>query len=313
MRHPGIDEVETTILKRCKTSNAVISKLRGLPKRHKLKDPKKDKFKMRPIISCMNCPIYKLSQFIGSTLKNSFSGEAYNIVNSYQFSEFIVKQSIPTGYKFLSLDVTSLFTNVPMDLVKQLIVTKWSAVQNHTSLTKELFISLLEFCLSKNYFPFNGEFYEQLDGSGMGVPMSPTLTSIVMEHVVEEALKDLEFLVLFFKIYVDDCVTCIPADKIDIVLTSFNRIHPKIQFTHEIETNSKLAFLDMKLIHNPDGSISAQWNKKSYASGRLLNYNSCHPIGQKISTAYGLINRVITLTTKPSAIDHTISQISWCL
>jgi hypothetical protein len=200
----GIDDVETIVevqlLKRCITKNAVISKLRGLPKCHKLKGLANEKVKMRPIVSSINCPIYKLSKYVGMTLKNAFPGEKFNINNSYLFAEFIREQIIPEDYLLVSLDVTSLFTNIPAKLVRDIVENSWDKVIEHTSLEKEIFLEIWDFCSNNNFFSFKDEIYEQIEGSGMGMSKSPIEASMVMEYVIEEALKRLDVTVGFFKV-----------------------------------------------------------------------------------------------------------------
>jgi hypothetical protein len=171
-----------------------------------------------------------------------------------------------------------------------------------------MFLEIWDFCSRNSFFSFNNEIYEQIEGSGMGMSKSPIEASIVMEYVVEQALQRLDVSVGFFKVYVDDCITSIPKDSLDHVIKIFNSINPKIQFTSEVENDGKLAFLDMMLIHHTNGSISTVWNQKEYASGRLLNFNSCHPIEQKVSTAYGLINRVMSLTSEPSVNKNEVAS-----
>ena len=34
-------------------------------------------------------------------------------------------------------------------------------------------ITLLEFCLTNTYFPFQGKYYEQVQGAAMGSPIIP--------------------------------------------------------------------------------------------------------------------------------------------
>jgi hypothetical protein len=96
---------------------------------------------------------------------------------------------------------------------------------------------------------------------------------------------------------------CIPTVLEEYVLATLNSINPKIQFTLELEREKKIPFLDIELIHEDNGSIKTRWYKKPIAIGRLLNYESCHPMSQKIGSAYGFINRVLSLTNDCSEKD----------
>jgi hypothetical protein len=71
----------------------------------------------------------------------------------------------------------------------------------------------------------------------------------------------------------------------------------------EVETNGRLPFLDMELIHETDGSISTKWYKKPCASGRIINFLSLHEPSQKINTALNFINRVNMLSSNTPQKD----------
>jgi hypothetical protein len=130
----------------------------------------------------------------------------------------------------------------------------------------------------------------------MGLPLSPPAADFVMEKILDEALKRLEFEVPFIKKYVDDTIMCIPTVLEEFVLATLNGINEKLQFTLELEKEQKIPFLDMEVIHKDAGCIKTHWYRKPIAIGRLLNYESCHPMTQKIASAYGFMHRVFSLT-----------------
>ena len=73
----------------------------------------------------------------------------------------------------VSLDVTSLFTNVPINEAVDVIHRKLAAEEDdlmvRTPLPAERIAELLQLCLKSTYFNYNGEFYEQRQGA---VPLS---------------------------------------------------------------------------------------------------------------------------------------------
>lgn len=78
----------------------------------------------------------------------------------------------------------------------------------------------------------------------------------------------------------------------------FKEYNRHIKFTMELESDGKIPFLDMLLIRNVyTGVISTEWYMKPIASGRILNFYSAHNFQQKISTASGLVHRIISLTS----------------
>ncbi|GAB0098762.1 hypothetical protein DMENIID0001_145580 [Sergentomyia squamirostris] len=86
-------------------------------------------------------------------------------------------------------------------------------------------------------------------------------------------------------------------NEIDHTLDIFNNIHKLIQFTCERERDGCLPYLDVLVKRKESGTINTNWYSKPIASGRIMNFNSLHPLSQKVNTAMGLIHRVTTLTT----------------
>ena len=48
---------------------------------------------------------------------------------------------------------------------------------------------LLEFCLKRTYFIFQGKHYEQLEGAAMGSPISAIVANLYMENFELEAIN----------------------------------------------------------------------------------------------------------------------------
>ncbi|XP_058817322.1 uncharacterized protein LOC131680624 [Topomyia yanbarensis] len=179
-----------------------------------------------------------------------------------------------------------------------------------TNINLDLFIEIVEFCLNNSYFRFRDKFYLQTFGTAMGSPLSPILADIVMENLISTVIRSLPFKIPVLRKYVDDLVLALPKNQVQQTLHIFNSYNENIQFTIELESDSKLPFLDTLLIRNKDQTISTQWYSKPIASGRLINYHSFHPTSIKINVATNLIKRIVQLTTNKSADQqkHIIYQ-----
>ena len=81
----------------------------------------------------------------------------------------------------------------------------------------------------------------------------------------------------FYFRYVDSTLLCVPLDKLQRILYTFNDYHPRIQFTYEIERNNRIIFLDLEIIKLDNGKIVSNWYRKSTYSRRILNFISSHP------------------------------------
>jgi hypothetical protein len=85
---------------------------------------------------------------------------------------------------------------------------------------------------------------------------------------------------------------------VDDLLKAFNGFNQHIKFAIELENDRKLPFLDLLLSVSDDGTITTSWYMKPIASGRCLNFLSCHPRSQKLNTAQGVIYRILSLSTR---------------
>ena len=84
-----------------------------------------------------------------------------------------------------SFDVSSLFTNIPLeqsiDLCIELLFSDNESLEyRDCSLSRSQFRKLLSFAVKENHFVFNGQLYDQIDGVAMGSPLGPTLANIFM-------------------------------------------------------------------------------------------------------------------------------------
>lgn len=131
--------------------------------------------------------------------------------------------------------------------------------------------------------------------------MESSLSSILVERVIEKAVDEtlakLDFVPQFWKIYVDDHITAVPADKITTVKDLLNKyLEGVIEFTEEVEVDSKINFLDLTLHVDKSGKIRTNWYSKPIASNRLINYYSAHPSYMKNNVAKSFIRKMLTVS-----------------
>jgi len=94
----------------------------------------------------------------------------------------------------LSYDVSSLFTNVPVDETIEILAEKafkddWFNKEFDLNITKTDFIELLEVATKYQLFQFEGSLYEQVDGVAMSSPLGPLMANALMCNI-EEKLKN---------------------------------------------------------------------------------------------------------------------------
>ncbi|XP_011686449.1 PREDICTED: uncharacterized protein LOC105449146 [Wasmannia auropunctata] len=99
-----------------------IPRAYGLPKIHKTGYP------LRIIVSSINSPLYNLAQFLHLTIKNSIPEADSHVTSSFQLVNKLKGICLDPNEKFASLDVVSLFTNVPTDLAVKCISDNWEVM-----------------------------------------------------------------------------------------------------------------------------------------------------------------------------------------
>ncbi|XP_026744741.1 uncharacterized protein LOC113506080, partial [Trichoplusia ni] len=252
----------------------------GLPKIHKPNAP------LRPIVSQIDTPTYRLAQHVAKTLSPLRGNTTAFVKDSYHFVNEIKHLHLHDNEVMVSFDVQSLFTCLPVkDCIE--IVSKKLAENN---LPLE-YAELLEHCLTSGYLLWNNKFYVQVDGVAMGSPVSPVVADIFMEDFEETALKTAPFTPRFYKRYVDDTFTVLPSSQVNAFLKHLNSINNKIQFTMELEDNKSLAFLDILVKRNPDQTISHTVYRKKTHTDRYLNGESHHHPKQLATVGKSLFQR----------------------
>ena len=202
----------------------------------------------------------------------------------------------------VSFDVTSLFTNVPVDEaveVTRRLLEEDETLGERTALTADSIAELLKLCLKSTYFRFEGKFYEQREGAAMGSPVSAVIANLYMEYFEQRALETAPQRPRLWRRYVDDTCCIVKRGSVDALLDHLNSVRPPIQFTVEQERDGTLPFLDTCIQRKEDGSLDITVYRKPTHTDRYLQYSSHHPQHVKRGLIKCLFNRAegITLRT----------------
>lgn len=202
---------------------------------------------------------------------------------------------IPPGCIFVSFDVTSLYTKLPLPetikAVEERLTenNKWKK-DEFENLTVPDVTCLLTECLSNTYFQYNNELYIQNDGCPMGSIIYGTVADIYLQKLEKNILPKHRN-IIFWKRYVDDVFAIIEGDVNDAnkIKDSLNSYNPQIQFTIETEENNEIAFLDILIKRTDEGNIETKVYRKKTHTDRYLNFNSFPHKSQKISVIDSLV------------------------
>jgi len=193
-----------------------------------------------------------------------------------------------------SLDVESLFTNVPVEQTIDIIINNVYNNPNKLppSIPAEDMRKLLVICTTRTPFSDGkGGLYVQCDGCSMGSALGPTLAEFYMCHLengVFERNPTLKPLV--YTRYVDDCFLLVDnVDQIDSIKRQFEE-NSVLKFTHELEKSKQLPFLD-SLIRIHGNKIQTSVYIKSTNFGDCINYKSVCPERYKTGVIKTMLHR----------------------
>jgi hypothetical protein len=233
--------------------------------------------------------------------------------DSFEVAQVLSSMNIKN--KFMSsMDVTSLFTNVPLYETVQIVCDYIEREHLNVGLPPSEIHRLLLLCTSNVKFQFQNKGYRQIDGIGMGSPLGPLLADIFMASLERKVQDKLDEICLFRR-YVDDILVITSSrQQAEEVMNIFNDLHPNIKLTVEHENNESLAFLDLLLKRNPDGSIQRSVYRKATWSGQYLHFHSFAPIRYKRGLVRTLFERARRICTNDTLEDelrflrHTLGE-----
>lgn len=281
--------------------------LYGLPKIHKPDIP------LRPITSSRGSPTSSLARFLLKIIRPLTGKNPSFVKNSAHFVDILRSTTVDPEDRFVSFDVESLYTNVPLEESLEIIKKTLRddvLLHERTELPLEGIMDLLECCLRNSYFQVKDKFYAQEDGLPMGSSLSPVVANIYMEWFENEAIRTAPIKPKLWLRYVDD--TFIIWKENDKALEQFlehiNRIRQPIKFTMEKERNNRLPFLDV-LVQRKEQTIETSVYRKPTHTGQYLSKLSNHSAQTKSGVTKCLLNRAKTICSTQMALKEEISNI----
>lgn len=267
--------------------NPRLPRLYGLPKIHKPGNS------MRPISSNVGAPSERLAKWLVSYCNKFEKPPSKSVRNSIDFVDRIKDVILAEDEVIASFDVTALFPNIPLVEAIEIFET-WIGKQNITPLEKTAIIELMTACATQNAFQFRGKFYIQRDGTAMGHPASPLLAELYMADF-ETKLSYHEYFPRIWLRYVDDIFVIIKRVYVTRTLDWMNSISESIKFTHEIEIDGKMPFLDVEIIRGSDGGLDFKIYRKATSTDSFINTNSFHCHNHKYAAFNSMVHRACSI------------------
>ena len=281
--------------------------LYGLPKIHKTLVNNLPKF--RPIVSMIGTPTYKLSKFLVPFITPITTNE-YTVKDSFAFAKEVLEYD--SNLFMSSLDVTSLFTNIPLKETTDIICNELFKDQECIGgMNKRTFRELLTLAMEETCFIFDGKLYKQCDGVSMGSPLGPDYANSFMSYHEKIWLADCpdDIKPITYRRYVDDIfVLCRDREHHEKFKEYMNSKHENISFTDELEEKNMLAFLDVAVTRTDDGFTTNLYRKGTF-SGVFTNFFSFLSIQFKSCLISTLLFRCYQLTSTSQAFHKEVERL----
>ena len=278
----------------------------GTVKTHKPGNP------LRPIISQIPTVTYQVAKTINQIL-SPYVPCQYSISSATDFLEILRDTPDTDGQLIASLDVESLFTNVPVDTTIEYILKRvyHSNLTPPTNISENSMKTLLEICTKEAPFTCpRGHMYQQIDGVAMGSPLGVLFANFFMGTIEEELLATNRPSI--YCRYIDDIFVRIKdLQELQNLRQSFI-LSSGLNFTFEESTNGSLPFLDVLVTANHNGFVTTVYTKPTNI-GLCLNGNSECPERYLRSTINAYIRRALTHCSTWRATHIELTRITQVL
>ena len=254
------------------------------------------------------CPSYKTYHIhVPHTKHTTYTSLIQNsthtflIQNSFKFAKEIADQD--PGLFRASLDVQSLFTNIPLEeTINFCCNSLFSNDAKVNNINRIDFEKLSRAVLQNNFFNFDNFFnnffnyqfqniYKQVDGVAMGSPLGPTLANAFLyfhEQIWLNECPD-EFKPVYYRRYVDDIFVLFhSSDHLEKFKNYLNSEHRNIRFSSEKEHNNSMPVLDVLIVRTSNFQKTSVYHKPTF-SGVYSNFNSFISEEYKVGLIFTLL------------------------
>lgn len=272
----------------------------GNVKTHKNRNP------LRPIISQVTSPMYKISKQLDNIIK-PYIPKKYSINSRDEFLE-ILQTTRPQGL-LASLDADSLFTNVPVEETIQIILQNvYHGSELAPSLPKPILEQLLRCCTTESPFrsPDN-KLYYQCNGIAMGNPLGPTFSEFYMCDLENKVLNNEQLKPATYCRYVDDVFVVVRNEGHLKELQQQMQSESVLTFSYELSVNGKIPFLDIT-VESIDGQFQTSVHRKPTDLGKCMHPNSECPERYKDSAIRAYIHRAYKTCSSQALLQSELRR-----
>ena len=202
----------------------------------------------RPVISGCEGPTERLSSFVDKLILPMAKQQVSYLKDTTDFKNFIERTKVPMGAFLVSMDVTSLYTNIPQGEGIQTICKAFDAYyENKPPIPTNLLEIALRLILTENSFQFKGKDYLQIHGTPW-VQKWQSLSPISSWQKLKLKFPTKATEPPVWKRYIDDVISIWNPTREEITqfIEQANSHHLTIRFTAEV-SDTETTFLDTKI------------------------------------------------------------------
>ena len=268
----------------------------------------------RPITSGCDGPTERLSAFVDKLLQPIAKEQESYLKDSTDFINFIERTRVPYNAILVSMDVTSLYTNIPQEEGIETVCNAYeSFYEGESPIPTQYLKRALELILQENSFRFTGKNYLQTHGTAMGTKMAVAFANIFMGKVESQILERSATKPIAWKRYIDDIFSIwnINKDVVTQFIEQANNHHPTIKFTAEV-SDKETTFLDTKVYKGErfakESKLDIKTHFKATETFQYTHFSSCHPPGVKKGFIKGEALRLLRTNSSQAAFKTAINQ-----
>ena len=198
----------------------------------------------RPIVSGCEGPTERISSFVDDFLQPIAKAQTSYLKDRTDFINFTEKTKVAENVTLVSMDVTSLYTNIPQEEGIDTVCKAYETFHGSKSpIPTQYLREMLRLILKENSFQFNGKNYLQTHGTAMGTKMAVAFANIFMATFETEIISQSPNKPLVWKRYIDDIFSLwTKREEIGSFIELANNFHLTIKFTAEISA-TEITFL----------------------------------------------------------------------
>lgn len=274
-----------------------------LPKIHKPGNPG------RPIVSGIDTVTERISSFVNFLIMSLPPKAPSYIMDTNHFLREVSKLVLPAGAILVTLDVASLYTNIPHNDGIEAVMKAYKKAPPKINVKSEVLETLMRLVLEHNNFEFEGKHFLQIRGTAMGTKMAPNYANLFMADLESHFLSGRQLLPLFYKRYIDDIFMIWPHGESDLLnfIRDFNVIHPNIKFSH-IYSKTNINFLDVMVELNGD-TLKTKLYRKPTDRQQYLHFKSSHPKHCKTSIPFSQAHRLRRICSDLNDFDRNADNL----